>query len=181
MALRTPEITEQGYTAADLDAITDDAHWSELSYGSLIVTPAPANRHQALLVNIAAFLHNHRPASLRVLAEAELLIRPDLVKRPDIQVVDKREIGGARVTGVPLLVVEIHSSSTKVLDLTEKRHVYAQAAVPAYWLVDPTSETVTILELVEGGYVERTVLSGDGEFEVTAPFPMTLRSRTLFD
>ncbi|MGI9120303.1 MAG: Uma2 family endonuclease [Acidimicrobiales bacterium] len=109
------------------------------------------------VVTEQGFLHHHRPASLRVLADAELLIRPDLVKRPDIQVVDEREVGGARVTGVPLLVVEIHSPSTKILDLTEKRHVYAEAAIPAYWLVDPDAETITVLELVDGEYVERAV------------------------
>ena len=79
------------------------------------------------MVTVASFLHQRKPPSVRVLAEAELLIRPDLVKRPDVQVVDENLVGGQSVVGTPLLVVEIHSPVTRALDLTERRFVYAQA------------------------------------------------------
>ncbi len=38
---------------------------------------------------------------MRVLAEAELLLQPDLVKRPDVQVVDENLVGGQSVVGTP--------------------------------------------------------------------------------
>lgn len=175
MALRTTERSGDAFTYADVEAIPDDGSRYELSYGTLIVTPAPNTRHQAVMVAVAAFLHRRRLPSLRVLVEAELLLQPALVKRPDVLVVDENLVGGQSIVGTPLLVVEIHSPATKVLDLTEKRFVYAEAGIPAYWLIDPDALTVTVLELQEGQYVERAVLGDDTELEVSLPFSMTIR------
>jgi len=180
MALRTIDRPGQVFTYADLEDVGDDANRYELSYGTLIVTPAPNTRHQAVMVSVAAFLHQRKPSGVRVLAEAELVVGADLVKRPDVQVVDEHLVGGQSVVGTPLLVVEIHSPSTRVLDLTEKRLVYAEAQVPAYWLIDPDAMTLTILELAGGSYVERAVLTGDMELAVSLPFTMTVLAASIF-
>lgn len=183
MALRTIETIErsgEAFTYADVEAVPDDGTRYELSYGTLIVTPAPNTRHQAVMVAVAAFLHRRMLPSLRVLAEAELLLQPAIVKRPDVQVVDENLVGGQSIVGTPLLVVEIHSPATKVLDLTEKRFVYAEAGIQAYWLIDPDALTVTVLELEEGQYVERAVLAQDAELEVSMPFSMTIRPAEMF-
>ena len=170
MALRTIDRSGRVFTYADLETVRDDENRHELSYGTLIVTPAPNTRHQALMVTVAAFLHQSKPASVRVLAEAELLLSPELVKRPDVQVVDENLVGGQSVVGAPLLVVEIHSPATRALDLTEKRFVYAEAHIPAYWLIDPDAMTLTILELADDEYVERAVFERNTELEVNVPF-----------
>jgi len=180
MALRTIDRSGQVFTYADLEAVPDDENRYELSYGTLIVTPAPNTRHQAIMVTVASFLHQRKPPSVRVLAEAELLLQPDLVKRPDVQVVDENLVGGQSVVGTPLLVVEILSLATKTLDLTEKRFVYAQAHVPVYWLIDPDAMTLTILELVDDQYVERAVLDRDTELKVSLPFSMTVSAAAIF-
>lgn len=180
MALRTIDRPGQVFTYADLEDVADDANRYELSYGTLIVTPAPNTRHQALMVSVAAFLHQAKPSGLRVLVEAELVVRADVVKRPDVLVVDEDLVGGQSVDGTPLLVVEIHSPATRVLDLTEKRLVYAEAQVPAYWLIDPDAMTLTILELAGGSYVERAVLTGDMEIAVNLPFAMTVLPASIF-
>ena len=44
-----------------------------------------------------------------------------------------------------------------VSDLVEKRDDYAEANIPEYWIVDPMDETLTVLTLVDGQYVERGV------------------------
>lgn len=180
MALRTVDRSGDSFTYADIESAPDDGCRYELSYGTLIVTPAPNTRHQSVMVEIAAFLHQRRPPSLRVLAEAELLLQPTLVKRPDIQVVDEDLVGGQSIVGTPLLAVEIHPPATKVLDLTEKRFVYAEAGIPAYWLVDPDSGTVTVLELEAGQYVEQAVLVAGDVLEVSVPFSMTIRPAEMF-
>ena len=180
MALRTIDRSGQVFTYADLDTVPEDENRYELSYGTLIVTPAPNTRHQAVMVTVSSFLHQRKPPSVRVLAEAELLLQPDLVKRPDVQVVDENLVGGQSVVGTPLLVVEIHSPATRALDLTEKRFVYAQAHIPAYWLIDPDAMTLTILELADDQYVERAVLERDTELKVTLPFSMTVSAAAIF-
>jgi Uma2 family endonuclease len=179
VALRTVDPAGSAFTYADLAALPDDENTYELSHGALIVTPAPDTRHQALMVNVAAYLHHRRPASMRVLAQAELLLAPDVVKRPDVQVVDENLVGGQSVVGTPRLVVEIHSPATKALYLTEKRSVYAEARIPAYWLIDPDAMTLTILELSDEQYVERAVLAGDDELAVSVPFEMTVSAGAI--
>ena len=42
-------------------------------------------------------------------------------------------------------------------DLVRKRSNYAEAAIPEYWIVEPTTETITVLTLAGGAYVERGV------------------------
>ncbi|HSH59519.1 MAG TPA: Uma2 family endonuclease [Acidimicrobiales bacterium] len=174
--------TSRTFTYADLEALPeDDENWYELSFGTLVVTPHPNTRHQALVSNVVLFLGSRKPPSLRVLAEAELLIRPDVVKRPDVQLADESLVGGQYVAGVPELVVEIHSPSTKVLDLTEKRLVYAQARIPAYWLVDPDDRTLTVLELRGDAYEQIAVIDAEGSFEVSVPFTMTIEGSAIFE
>ena len=46
MALRTIDRSGQVFTYADLETAVEDENRYELSYGTLIVTPAPNTRHQ---------------------------------------------------------------------------------------------------------------------------------------
>jgi Uma2 family endonuclease len=169
------------FTYRDLEDLPEDENRYELSFGSLIVTPAPNTRHQALAAAVAAFLHARKLPSQRVLVEAELLIQPDMVKRPDIQVVSVNLVGGQSVVGVPDLVIEIHSPATRVLDLTEKRFVYAAANIPVYWVIDPDAFTLTILELSDNAYRQVAVIDAHGSHDVTVPFAMTIEGSLIFE
>jgi Uma2 family endonuclease len=169
------------FTYSDLEDLSDDENRYELSSGTLIVTPAPNTRHQALAASLAAFLHVRKLSSQRVLVEAELFIRADMVKRPDIQVVSENLVGGQSVEGVPDLVIEIHSPSTKVLDLTEKRFIYAEAHIRAYWVIDPDALTLTILELKDDAYEEVAVVDALSSHDVTIPFAMTIEGPLIFE
>jgi Uma2 family endonuclease len=169
------------YTYADLEAFEEDGNRYELSYGTLIVSPAPNTRHQALAVTISSLLHRHKLPSQRVLVDAELLLTPDLVKIPDVQVVDENLVGGQSVVGIPELVVEIHSPATKMLDLGEKREVYAEAQIPSYWLVDPDTSTLTVLKLQGDAYVEMGIIDYAGSLEVSEPFTITLVGSEIFE
>ena len=62
------------------------------------------------------------------------------------------------VEGAPDIVVEILSSDRR-RDLVRKRQVYAEAGVPEYWIFDPRADTATLLELRNGEYAERAVLT----------------------
>jgi len=170
------------FTYSDLERLPeDDENRYELSFGTLVVTPSPNTRHQAVATAVGAFLMARKLPSQRVLVEAELLIRPDVVKRPDVQVTDENLVGGQYVAGVPELVVEVHSSSTRALDLTEKRLVYAQAGIPAYWLVDPDARTLTVLELRAEAYEEIGVVDAQGSLEVSVPFTLTIEGPAIFE
>lgn len=169
------------FTVADLEGMPDDGRFYELSHGALVVTPGPNTRHQHVASRLFRVLVDHLLPSHEVLVGSELHISDDTVKRPDVQVVDRRFIGGQRIMGTPALVVEITSSSTAVLDRTEKRIAYAEAGIPAYWLVDPEAQTITVLELEGGEYVERAVVGIDDAVEVDHPTTLVLAGRAVFE
>jgi Uma2 family endonuclease len=50
--------------------------------------------------------------------------------------------------------------------------LYEQAGVASYWIFDPEDEQLTVLELLDGRYVERAVVKGSDAFEPTLPFPV---------
>lgn len=180
MAIRSAAVDSAPFTSRDLDGMPDDGRFYELSNGVLIVTPGPNMRHQQVATHLARQIGDHLLPSQDVLVEAELFIRDDTVKRPDLQVVDRALIVGQRMMGTPALVVEVASPSTSIFDQTEKRLVYAEAGIPAYWLVDPAAQTITVLELRGDVYVERAVLDADGRCEVDAPTVFVLEASAVF-
>ncbi|MGA1283715.1 MAG: Uma2 family endonuclease, partial [Prochlorothrix sp.] len=52
----------------------------------------------------------------------------------------------------PILVVEVVSESTKTTDYRYKQVEYSILGIPEYWIVDPLTDKVSILELIEGMY-----------------------------
>ncbi len=51
-----------------------------------------------------------------------------------------------------LLVVEVVSESTKIVDYRAKRVEYNVLNIPEYWIVDPSTNKVTIFTLIEELY-----------------------------
>jgi len=70
------------------------------------------------------------------------------------------------------LVMEVISPSDPGRDKITKRHEYAKAGIPEYWLVDPSEKTVTVLSLPEGAeeYAVHGVF-GTGESAQSASLP----------
>ncbi|MBW3638284.1 MAG: Uma2 family endonuclease [Actinobacteria bacterium] len=92
-------------------------------------------------------------------------LQPDLVVLPkDRSLPDRR----------PFLVVEILSPSTRATDRTLKHHVFEQGGVPSFWLVDPLTPSVTVLELRDGAYAETAVVTGDESYDTERPYPVRL-------
>jgi Uma2 family endonuclease len=179
--MTTLPVGEKGraFTYADLESLPDDGRRYELSHGALVVTPAPNTRHQMIMAALAAFLHTRKMPSQRVLTEAELLLAPETVKRPDVQVVDENLVGGQHVVGVPDLVAEIHSPATKSLDVTEKRLAYAEHGIASYWLIDPDQRSLTVLHLEGGVYRPVATLGPDDSAEESQPFTMVITGRDI--
>ena len=96
--------------------------------------------------------------------------RPDVVgwrrdKHPRAPELDARGV----VTEIPDFICEVLSNSTARYDQGEKRAAYFDAGVAHYWLIDPTHQTLTILDRTDLGYVVVRV-AGPGETVHAAPF-----------
>jgi Uma2 family endonuclease len=74
----------------------------------------------------------------------------------------------------PVLVVEVLSPSTSATDRTSKRLVFEQGGIPSYWLVDPLTPSLTVLELRDGSYVEAAVVTGAERYRASLPFTVSV-------
>lgn len=90
---------------------------------------------------------------------------------PDVTVARREDATGDRLSGRPVLVVEVQSPSTQAVDLTLKRQVLQDAGVPSYWLVEPDDGVITVLELVDSAYVQ---VARGTSVTVQQPVPVTV-------
>ncbi len=141
----------------------------ELDDGVLYIMPRPRLRHQSAQNELIYFFRSHFRAFaeppgevyadfvLALPAELPRLFVPDLsiVLRDSEAVVSDRMIEGA-----PDIVMEILSTDRN-RDLVRKRQVYAEAGIPEYWIFDWLNDTALQVELRDGQYVERAVLTAD--------------------
>ena len=170
----------RAYTRADLDALPDDNRRYELLDGMLLVSAAPAPRHQVVLGNLHLLLRAACPADLQVLfAPLDVVLAQDTVLEPDLLVAPRAQFTARDLPGAPLLAVEVLEPSTSRVDRLLKRERYQEAGCPSYWLIDPVEPSLLALELVAGTYVERARVVGGEQVALTAPYPVTVCPRDL--
>jgi Uma2 family endonuclease len=156
----------------------------EYTEGFLEVLPMPTAAHQIILGSLfLVFTHYFRSREGTVIfAPLRLQIRPRKYREPDLLLLlsagDPR--GQNRYWLGADLVLEVVSEDKPERDLIDKRSDYAEGKVPEYWIVNPLTETITVLELRDGAYAEagtyqrgqsaRSVLAPDFSVDVTAIF-----------
>lgn len=162
-------------TVAELDALPDDGRRHELLDGTLVVTPAPAVRHQVVSEALLAVMRPLVPGGLRLL-HAPLDVRVDdhTNLQPDILVARRVDFTEANLPVAPLLAVEILSPSTRHLDLGAKKAKYEELGTAHYWVVDPVDLWVTAWELHDGAYAEAGHAEADDALVLERPFPVRI-------
>lgn len=166
----------------DLASMPDDGRRYEVIEGTLLVTPAPSLRHQWVSSSLINLLQLAAPAALRVLhAPTDVVLDDANALQPDLLVVRADNIKHPDNPLRPLLVVEILSPSTRLVDLTLKRSRYQTAGCPSYWVVDPDEPSLTAWDLVESVYVERGHVAGEDSLSLAAPFDVTITPARLLD
>lgn len=91
---------------------------------------------------------------------------PDIVQ-PDILVVcdlDKSVNEAGRYMGIPTLVVEILSESTRSKDMVEKLNSYMLSGIQEYWIIDTKYNKMMVYEFVDAS-VERMKVVESGVCE----------------
>jgi Uma2 family endonuclease len=156
----------------------------EFTDGFLEVLPLPTDRHQAILLFLSLVFHPYvkgRGGKVRF-APLRLQVRPGKFREPDLLLLvaanDSR--GQNRFWTGADLALEVVSPDKPERDLVQKRADYAEARVPEYWIVNPLTETITVLRFDGDAYVEAgqygrgdraaSVLLGGFTVDVTAVF-----------
>lgn len=159
LAARFPKQGE--WTEAAYLALPEGYPHVELSgAGCLEVLPMPTDRHQAIVTAVLLVLLEYarvaggwaRPAGIRV------RLAPGRFREPDVAFLSKEHVqkkGNEFWTGADV-VAEVVSGGAedKARDHVIKRHEYAAAGIPEYWIIDPFEETITVLVLDGVAYRE---------------------------
>jgi Uma2 family endonuclease len=142
------------FTVAELDRMPDDGRRYELLDGVLVVSPRPTTIHQVVATRLIGLLLNTCPEEFCVVAEPAVELGPQSELDPDLVVVRMDQVGGAKFTEPPLLVVEVRSPSTALVDLSRKKAAYQRFGVVSYWIVNPelAQPELTVFELRDGQY-----------------------------
>ena len=164
------------FTVEDLDRLPDDGRRYELLDGVLIVSPRPTTVHQMSATRLIARLYAACPEDLCVVAEPALQISDDTEFDPDIVVVRLADVGGAKFWTPPLLVVELRSPSTAIVDRNVKLAAYESFGIPSFWIFDPYPDRpeLTVFELRDGRYQQIAQASSLNALRVERPFPVEL-------
>jgi Uma2 family endonuclease len=150
------------------DILPPQGEWSEEQYlvltdhtnrpveftdGYLEVFPMPTDQHQAILqfLFLAFFQFMHPRGGKVRFAPLRLRIRPGKFREPALLLLlvaqDPRRQNRFWIGAD--LALEIVSPDNPERDLVQKRTDYAEARVPEYWIVNPQTETITVLRLRE--------------------------------
>jgi len=171
----------QAFTVADLDRMPDDGRRYELVDGVLLVSPRPITTHQWVAASLWQLLQRECPDDLVALLEPAMQLAADTEFDPDIVVVQDEVLGAAKVTEPPLLVVEVQSPSTALIDLNVKKVAYERFGIDAYWIVvpDPDQPKLTAFELTDSRYELAAKVTGDDVFSAQRPFAVQVRPSDL--
>src|SRR5439155_14980562 len=145
------------YTYDDLQSFPEDNLRREIIDGELIVTAAPATRHQRVVVELVVRLHEYAranggqvlPAPTDVFFSDTNVVEPDVIFIPPEHLarMEKRFIRSA-----PDLVIEVSSPSTRRLELIRKRELYERFGVPEYWCIDLDADRAEVYRLEAAAY-----------------------------
>ncbi|MCB9158244.1 MAG: Uma2 family endonuclease [Caldilineaceae bacterium] len=168
----------QGAWSVDDYLALDTNRLVEFSHGRIEVLPMPSDKHQTIVLFLATiFLAFAQRVGGKVLvAPIRLRLWPEKVREPDLLFLadaDDPRRQDDFWTGADL-VVEVVSPDDPRRDLVTKRFEYARAGIPEYWIVDPRTETITVLHLRAVG--EENVYTefgrfGRGETAASATYP----------
>jgi Uma2 family endonuclease len=167
----------QPFTVDELDRMPDDGRRYELLDGVLIVSPRPRLLHQEAASELLVQLRAACPSHLSVILEPAIMLTRITEFDPDIVVIRRELLRAAKVTEPPLLIVEVRSPRTALIDLNRKKSAYEDFGVPSYWIVDPDPDRpeLTVFELdVDGRYAENGRVRGATPFRALKPFAVDI-------
>jgi Uma2 family endonuclease len=159
------------WTYEDYRRLPDDGNRYEVIRGSLYVTAAPYLKHQfavaELSIRLGGFVREKglgrvlwAPIDVRLPSGIASPVQPDIVF---FGVGNEPRWDLGYFEGVPDLVVEVLSPSTRSRDRRIKLQAYQDAGIPEYWMVDPDSRSVAVHALKGGPRYIEICRSGAGE------------------
>ncbi len=136
------------WNRAMLESLPDDGQRHEIIDGVHYVTPSPASPHQFVVTELlgALFIYlRAEPVGWVLTSPSDIELAPDTIVQPDVLVLPRTSDRRPRrwdEAGLPILVVEVISPSSRSRDRIVKRPRYQRAGIAEYWIVDIESRLV---------------------------------------
>lgn len=166
------------WTLAEVLAMPEDqGERIELVDGVLLMSPAPVNDHQDIVLAVADALRVDIPAEWKVLLGPNVVLGADRLLIPDLAVVAREKTRGRKAcdAGDVLITVEVVSPSSRQFDYLNKRRMYADARIPHYLVIDPTKPGIAIeSHLLDGDAYSLSRRSDNGLLKLAEPYPIAL-------
>jgi len=146
------------WTYEDYLLFPEDGKRYEVIGGECYMSPSPRTKHQDISFQLARFLGNHLQSTRQgkaLTAPMDVILSETNIVQPDILVVLSARtsiITEKNIAGVPDLVIEILSETTRKTDEVIKKKLYERYGVQEYWIVDPELSLVKMYRLSEGRY-----------------------------
>jgi Uma2 family endonuclease len=175
------------WTVDDLERLPPDNTMKyEIIDGSLVVSPRAGVYHNGIAAKLCRLLTLQAPPHLLTSMESGVKVRGGTTYyEPDallaVETAFKQRNADHLHPSDVLIVIEVLSKSNRGHDLVTKRHYYAFAGIPQYWIADPDEQTLTVLTLGEdGGYADRAVVRPGGRWTSDEPFPLAIDPAEIF-
>ncbi|MFQ3611709.1 MAG: Uma2 family endonuclease [Fimbriimonadales bacterium] len=160
----------------------------EYEHGRIIPMASPTHRHNDIMAMLYAHLRQYarQMQAGTVAMEVDVALPTGVGFIPDLSFIRRereREVltPTGKIRGVPDLVVEVLSPSSRTRDSVHKLRAYHEAGVPWYWLVDSESLTLHEFQHTPEGYLLRTTAEGGEIFQSKALDGFTLDLKALID
>ena len=134
------------------------------------MSPAPRSNHQRIQLALASLFFTKLQGEKCEVFDAPFDVyltkeddfrKAENVVQPDVCIIcDPSKIHERGCVGAPDLIVEILSPSTRQKDLTLKRDLYEEFAVPEFWVVS-VSERFLIRHLLREGKYQQQIFTED--------------------
>lgn len=176
-----------------LELVNSSDQRYELIDGVVYLLASPSFKHQVVVNEIAWHFNNYfkgkpcrsltAPLDVRLFGFATKFEEDPNVVQPDVIVIcdeDKVNEDG-KYEGVPTLVVEVLSPSTKGKDLAAKLHLYQKSGVREYWIVNLENKSILYYSFSETRDIESLRnLQGDDTVKSTAFAGLELPLKDVF-
>ena len=138
----------------------------QLINNNLVMSPAPIDIHQAILLKISHRIYSHldqhpigeiRIAPYDVYFSKRNIFQPDLIfiANSNLHLIESKGL-----VGVPDLVIEVLSPGTAHKDEGEKKDIYEQYGVQEYYIIHPETKNVQGFILKDKIFVELDEATG---------------------
>lgn len=146
------------YTEKDYYDLPENVR-AELINGQFYSHAAPSRIHQEILSELHTSINLYirtkggpckvypAPFAVRLCADDKTIVEPDISV-----ICDPDKLTDRGCTGAPDWIIEITSPSNPAHDHVIKLHLYMDAGVREYWIVDPLKQTVIVYHLTDPGF-----------------------------